>query len=90
MDEQHESLHVVNIMMGVFVQFEKFSVGEERLRVCRGKDQGVDLLAGRKKGRGLILLLPRHWWTRGTKMPVPGAGKQTDIRHRGGCSSDGI
>lgn len=37
-----------------------------------------------ENGRGFILLLHCHWWTEGTKMPVPGAGKHTDTRQSTG------
>lgn len=48
----------------------------------------TDLKAG--KGQGLTVLLRCHWWTRGTKMPVPAAGKQTDISHSSGETVGGI
>lgn len=51
---------------------------------------GCGLAWRQEKGQGLILLLHRDWWTQGTKMPVPGAGKQTDIRHGSGGSSGRI
>lgn len=42
---------------------------------------GCGLSSRRTRGRGLTPLLLYHWWKRGTKIPVPAAGKQTDTRH---------
>lgn len=84
---QHKFLQVGVIVMRA--SFTKFSVGEDSFRFSKCKIRvWTRFEAG--KGRGLILLLHRHWWTRGTKMPVPGAGKQTDIRHSSGGSSGRI
>lgn len=51
---------------------------------------GCRLASRRNKGQGLFSMLQFHWWIRETKMPVPGAGKYTDIRNRRDGLAGGI